>query len=724
MTLFVRSVMTFLVLMFVGLQGALANPAAGPSNVRAVPRYSTPPSILVTWQDVPDETGYEVWRSVDGGPLIQVATLAQNVTSWRDNAINNVSQYRYRLFAFDGAGATIGSDFTTSVTVVWPIQGGHEVLHGFNEVLGWAGIRGGDGVTTGYHDGVDLNRTTSGTTPGDDVLAPRGGIVDQVIPNAAVNDDGFVSVRVEIGPGNFEYDGFNHISNDVGLGPVVAVGDAVAPGQKLAKVGIRRFAGDFADHVHSMVTTGSSFDSSARHFLQIFTSNADRDPLGKKPKLFDENGDGKVVLFRDHNEADKTKYLDYDQTQPFPLRLKPLSGDIDIHVEVTDEQGNNPRQAPIQLGYWIEGPLPATGQDAELDDVKSSTNPYKLYDFRTSYFGAGAAIDCKLVSDIQDTANSGCKGLTDCTTIPGTACNSVIKEGATDFPWPVLHHFIITHAKGENGTRTDVDVNQYWRTKAKEDNGAVTAAQANYAGKAQATKPTDARFPDSEYIIHVLASDLVNINEDLPILNVRLENFTPFIRELSVYQDKDNNSGTQFDADHPGCENELYTYKYPGNSSAYPGSGYLNQSQKVTFARANGPGMDLHKICVKIRFSEGMDSTWANFSVELDPQGASGAPPIAFVGAFSKTYTEDDTWKGQVFVPLDPTGNSDSNLVTHNEDAVIRVKAQDLSDRNNNHRGMDEDADGAPEPDSMDKNHMIKLDATVPITTIQVKKIL
>jgi hypothetical protein len=602
----------------------------------------------------------------------------------------------------------MGGEFTTMVKVLWPISGGHEVLHGFNEVLAWAGIRGGDGVTAGYHDGVDLNRTTTGATAGDNVLAPRGGIVNQVIPTVADPDNGFVAVQVQIGGGMVEFDGFNHIANSAGNGPVVAVGDVVAPGQKLAQVGTVHFNGDFVDHVHSQVTTGSAFAVSARHFLTIFTDPADRDPQSNNPSLFDENGDGKNALYRDHNQADLTKYLDYDHD------TKPLSGDLDIEVEVTDQQGTNPRQAPIQLAYWIEGPLLPT---EDFDDVKSAAHPYKLYDFTNNYFGAGTPTTCSLVSDIQDVANSGCKGLTDCTTSPGGACNSVIKEGAINFPWPVLHHFIITHAKGEDGSRANVQPTEYWRTKAKEDNGGASPMQANYAGMPLATKPTDARFPDGDYTIHVLASDLVHPNIDLKIEKVRIENYPPFIKEIDLYQDTDNNAGTQVDADHPGCETAIYKYKQ-SNPDPYPGPGYLGASQQGIFAAAG------HALCVRVRFSEGMDTTFAGFKVELDPQGTGGAGPLPFIGAFAKTTTDNDTWKGSLVVGPDPSGNSDSDVLDPSKDAIVRVTARDLKDRNNVQRGLDEDDDGNPENDMTDENHRIKLDASTPVTTVQIKKTL
>jgi hypothetical protein len=697
----------------------------------AAPRYGAAPAILVNWTAQPLVVSYELWRVANGVTLTRIATPGPAVTSYQDNAVDTASTYQYEIRACLGAPpvCTPFGTFTTSVTVAWPISGGHEVLHGFNEIIGWAGIRSAvPQIAAGYHDGVDLNKTTIEPFSGDDVRAPRGGVVDTII-DSAVADDSFVSVKVDVGVdalGNpmYEWDGFNHIANDGSHDRVVCMGDFVAPGTKLAQVGTRHFDGDFTDHVHSMVTTVAAVgQTSARHFLTIFTDPADRDPQGLAPTLFDENDDGKVVLFRDHNDPVLTNYLDYDHD------AKPLSGDLDIEVEVTDQQGTNPRQAPIRLKYWIEGPLPAAEAS---DDVKSTAHPYWLYDFQTNYFGAGTPTNCMFLADIQDAANSGCKGLNDCVNNPmnsGAACNSVITEGilsTTYFPWPVLHHFIITDTKGENGARTNTDGTQYWRTKAMEDGGNVEATTANYAGMPLASKPSDARFPDGDYDIHVLASDLVHADVDLvsvmfngttPLQHVRLENYTPFIKEIDVYDDADGNPTTQVDADHPGCERQLYKYKHT-NPNPYPGANYLTQAQSESFATA------LHTICVRIRFSEQMDATWPGFRVELDPQGDAGAPPIPFVGTFSKTYTLNDTWKGTVVVPVDASGNSDASLTDHTLDAVIRVMAQDLKDRDGNQRGLDADADGTAEVNSADVNHMIKLDAKRPVTSIGVRKTL
>jgi len=676
-------------------------------NVTATPVYSAVPAIVVKWQDQPSETSYKFFLTVGVGTPTQVATLATNVTSWTDVTVNGTDSYTYDVEACISASCSSIGTFTTSVTSVAT----GEVLHGFNEVIAHAGVSAVNGVgATGYHDGVDINRSTSSPAAGDDVLSIRGGVVVDIYDSTAGDDDGFLAVKIDMGGGAFEYISFNHTANDNGNERVVCRGEVVSPGQKIAQVG-RSFSsapynlGDFSDHVHTMIIPGPNPGDNTlginndRHLLTLFSSNSLRDRGSNLPELFDENNDGKNVLFRNHNEAVKTKYLDYDETQPFLLRLMSLSGDIDIHVEVTDQQGNSPRQAPIRLNYWIEGPIDNT---VDYDDVMQAATPYKFHDFENNYLGAGTPVDCNLMVDIQNAANSGCQGLTTaayCTTAPMLACNSIIKEGATSFPWPVLHHFIVTHAK--DGVTPAVDANMYWRTKAKEDNSGATLIDANFAGKTEATKGSEARFPDGEYTLHFLASDLVNSNVDLTMKNVRLENYAPFIKEFIICQDRDGNSGTQFDAGYPGCELKLYEFTHKNPES------YVLIKNGV-FAGA------AQTICIKLRFSEGMDASWPSFDVSLDLSGPGGAALIAFAGSFSKTYNKDDIWKGTVSFPIDASGGSDSS------DSVISITARDLADRMGNFRGLDANDDGTGEADSNDSRHKIPTDARAPTARLQI----
>jgi hypothetical protein len=348
------------------------------------------------------------------------------------------------------------------------------------------------------------------------------------------------------------------------------------------------------------------------------------------------------------------------------------------------------------VAYWIEGPrAPVNGLDH--DNVRSAATPYMLFSWANVHFGSGAsAPNWRHVVD--ESQNFG----------------PTIMQGGETYPWPNYKHFIITNTMHGDGTQAHVDATQYWNTNAKNDTAITpTDNKANFAGEADTIIPREARFPDGDYTIHVLVSDLIHANEDLKIENVRLENFTPFIKKLTVYQDLDNNLATMVDTDHPGCEAELYNYSHD-NPNPYPGGNYLAIAQRPVFARAE------RRICIKVRFSESMDTTAAQFKVELDPQGAAGAAAMDVGGGvFSKTYNDNDTWTGQITVALDPSGNSDAQQASPNDDAVIRVTARDLRDRSNNHRGLDQNADGTAE--GMDENHKIKLDASTPLGQIRIQ---
>ena len=185
-------------LIFLGLPAHGLPPTCPKAGVvvTATPVYSTPPAIRVNWVDQPSETSYEIWRAVGAGTPARVNAPAANATTWMDTAVNNSDNFTYEVRACSGVTCTSIGTFTTSVTSTFPVAAG-EVLHGFNEVIAWAGVRGGDGVTSGYHDGVDINRSTTGTTPGDDVLASRGGtitLIDSATPEANTSSPGVVPV--------------------------------------------------------------------------------------------------------------------------------------------------------------------------------------------------------------------------------------------------------------------------------------------------------------------------------------------------------------------------------------------------------------------------------------------------------------------------------------------------------------------------------------------------
>jgi hypothetical protein len=722
-----------------GAAPALAVPMP-PLQLKIVPVYSTPLAIKLTWIERGDATaGYDIERGVDGGPLSFLArfprgTVGQPIV-YLDKTVIAASEYTYRVKACDATTCVDSSPFTTSPKVMWPIAGGHEVMHGFNEVSAWNGagqevvtnpVTGKpDLVATGYHMGLDVNKTTADGVPGDIVVAPRGGIV--ITPILEELDNGWIGIRVDVGGGLFETDTFNHIATTGANAPPVEGGDVVVPGQPIAHIGLyANFPGNFAKHVHYMqerIPIPAGQQRTIRHPLRIFTDPADLDPLGKPPDFFDENKDGKIVLFRAHQPGGAGAFIAYDFVNT------PLRGDVDVEAEVMDEQGNDPRQAPMDLGYWIEGPIPDGEQH---DDVKSAARPYRLYDFREEYFGGippspGFArvppAPCDAVSDIVDATNSGCRGLMNCTTHPGVACNSVITEGTTSWNWPVLHHFIVTHAKGEEGKRADVDRNQFWRTAAKDDGAPVDSTHANYAGQPTTTKAWEARFPDGDYVIHVIASDLVHDKVDLPIRDshfpqgpqpgIRLENFAPFVKEMIVARDADENPATG----QPmlaGCESVIHHYRHTPRQPYGRAQDVLISRVATTIVRSG------QQLCVLIRFSEPVMSA----TVDLVRDRGTGAPVpgAAFTGSLSKTYNTDDTWIGTVALPIDQSGASDASPAGDEHDTAIRIVALDRRDATGTARGLDANSDGIPETGGADLSHVVKLDLSLPTGSLDAEK--
>lgn len=701
--------------------------ATTPYDVKVVPVYSIPPGVRLSWIETGGVKNYEISRSIDGVPGVErIATIPGGANGHKvdhlDKNLDADLMYTYRIQVCPLTGSCFNlDDSTTSPRVVWPISGGREVVQNYNEVVGWQGIGeapAGEQTATGFHMGVDLQKTTPAGEEGDDVLAPRGGVV--VPPNLSVRDDGSIAIKVDVGGGHFEYDSFNHIATGPGDQPPVAAGDVVQPGQKIAEIGtLNGFPGNFAKHVHFMsernpIPPGQQ--RIIRHPLSTFTEQDDRDPGGTPPALFDENKDGKIVLFRDHGAGTLINY-DYATT--------PLHGDVDVAVEVMDEQGgSDPRVAPLDLGYWIEGPLPPAEQ---LDDVKSATHAYRLFDFRVEYFGGipGSVprVPCEKVADITDAANAGCRGMTDpshCVTRPPGLCSSVIKEGTVNWAWPVLHHYIVTHAKGETGAHADVDALQYWRTAAKDDGAPVVSTHANYAGLPTTTKAWEARFPDGDYTIHVLASDFVtSINLPIrdnrfppgPAPGIRLENFAPFVKEIVIARDADGLSATSA-MGLPGCEDVLHHYRHTPPHH-YPRPQDLKVSELATTIVRSG-----QKLCTKILFSEPVGSV----TVDLVRDRGTGAAVAAsgFTGTPSKTHNADDTWTGSVTLPVDASGNSDGGPASDEHDVAIRIQASDRRDAFGAMRPLDRDGDGSGDAGG-DVNHVFgRLDLSPPTATINV----
>ena len=141
----------------VGGEGPTSNVAcaipAQATGAKAVP--ASPTSVTVSWTDAsPNESGFRVYRSVDGTTWALAATVAANVTSWFTDQLAC-----YRVVAFNGYGDAPASNVAcaiptapfgvtatesgaASVTVAWLDQSANEdgfrVYRSSDGISGWA----------------------------------------------------------------------------------------------------------------------------------------------------------------------------------------------------------------------------------------------------------------------------------------------------------------------------------------------------------------------------------------------------------------------------------------------------------------------------------------------------------------------------------------------------------------------------------------------------------
>jgi hypothetical protein len=600
---------------------------------------------------------------------------------------------------------------------------------------------------TGYHEGVDMNRSqVAGART--KVLAPATGIINRRHGDGS-KDQGYLSFQlaVDYDPASldlvWEQLGFSHLATATvsggsghGIPAELVRGRWIRPGDFIADIGDKGFSGILSDHTHVGLEKGAT-ERDSRPFLALYQQDQYRDPKLTPPDFIDENEDGKVVLFRDRSipnfwdvgATEDPSYIDYDESNS-PI----LSGDIAIHVEVMDEQGTDPRIAPNRVGYWIEGPREAETDD---DDVRSSENPYVLFDFGPradldgdAYFFGGKPVleppvACWDIADVSDIANAGCPlgGPAYCQqSRPGDACpvNVLFDPPGSNkvYGYPILHHFIVTNARDSSGRPASVDRQQHWRTNAKEGDSGSLAFDANYAGKTRATKATEARFPDGEYKLGVYMADMVHEETRLapasaraaaPDLAMRLENFAPIIEEADIYQDADFEP-TESALWLRSCEKPLYQYEYPGPINAYPGARHLSASRRERIDLSGGC-----RICVRIRFSEGMDSAAGQSSFTMWADGTDlGALPL-LDGSWSTKYSTDDEWIGSYALGCSPGDFSIEEQVQSRLTALsLWVRAHDLEDDEGDERGLDIADNGAGRIDATDAHHRYVLDEEAP----------
>lgn len=500
-------VVAFTIFALACLAGTLLAQPVPPTKLSGVPIYKKNQIELEWRHDGAMATSFEIERKEAGGAFAQVGTTNAATKKFLDtNGLATDKEYFYRVRAVGAAGPSAYTpEFQQNLKVVWPTPASDEMLHGWNDTIGTAGVAI-DGKVNGFHEGVDHQRPDGGSHV--KVLALRGGRVRA----AGTGANSSVSIEVRYGD-TTEYDEFYHLANGV----TVKENDAVRAGEQIGEISEDHFGVDFTDHTHMAFAKSKFGDVIEWHPLQIYLANKEKDPKEKKPALADHAGTpAGSLLWRPHGSA--AAPTPYDPT-------KPLSGDVDLIVEVADEMGTLPDQNPNRLGYWIL-PNESIG-NRSANGVKSRAEPYMLFDYTRAWFGKGQA-DLKLHNKVV---------------FEGQDHGPNIKSGTETYPWQNFKHYIVTNAKDVTGKVGDVDDGQYWNTNAKEDSPSPDQ-RLNYAGKPDTTKTKEARFRDGTYILVVMGSDLVNGNVDLssadPKFNLRLENFPPIVLEARPHGDIDS----------------------------------------------------------------------------------------------------------------------------------------------------------------------------------------
>lgn len=362
--------------------------------------------------------------------------------------------------------------------VIWPVKtdNNHQMLNGF-----------GDGTPNNiykFHEGIDILASGKG---GEDIVAARGGKVLWNNPNYV---GGMVTIEVDVGGGSKQYDRYLHVSNIAAPAETMDI----AAGAAIGKISATQYE-EGRRHLHLSVLNAAPPRASApaenthlNPFLR-FTSNADRDPLSKIPRLEDTNSDKKLLLVTRSGTANA-------------IAKQTIDGDVDLIADARDPMHDSLLRSvnPHRAGYYVK---PLFDKGVVAHGVKTADAPYILAQFDDNWFAGTPFTNGKfpLVYDESRPVD------------PNPVPNSTS-----------LKHMIVTNTKGTDGRPANV-VDEYWNTNAKDDGSADTVAHANFAGKDDTGLNAMARFKDGEYEMHTILGDVVNTTVDVTAGKVRLDNF-------------------------------------------------------------------------------------------------------------------------------------------------------------------------------------------------------
>ena len=456
-----RSLVFLLCLGFLGT----AHAVNAPTNLQVVPRYDAAISLVVSWTDAsPDESGFEVQRRPVGGAYVTVANVGAGVQQFIDATATGDQSWEYQVRALNGAtgnSAWVGPVVAMSPVQVWPINDGdRDILHSMGTPLR-AGV-------SYHHEAWDISAS------GKQVDASRGGPITVINGGAG----GTLSMNVDFGAAGVLGDSYLHVDVDA----VLAVGDVLAPGNRIGTVSTTYFNRDVeADHVH--------WGSDATNNLLPFTQNINRDPNLQSPVFGDINNDGKDFIIVDAAANDHTNPRDY------------AWGDVDFLVDAYDDMSadTNLLMAPFHLAYWIQSGVSGG------ENVASSAAPYVLVQF-----------DFSLVN--RNTHN-----------IQGVYWNLPADIDGID-TWQTYLTWIITNTSGTTGARANIDSTQFWRTDARVGSG---ARENRSDAPVKARENEEARFKDGTYFVNLTAKDVVNTTN--AVRSVVVDNSRPYVKRVTVY---------------------------------------------------------------------------------------------------------------------------------------------------------------------------------------------
>lgn len=481
------------------LLAALSAWAAGqgvPQNITATAPTAT--SIQLTWDDVPDDESYRIER--DG---VVIANVPQNQTHFTDNGLTTGTTYVYRVGNVSGGNVAWSAKawaLPTTQTEFWVVDGlaANERRVGYTYCEYFQRYP----ANTNYHFGVDVMRVGNDATGKKTVVAPFSGRIRNFV---VLNGDQNLAVRIS----NGEHYLLAHLQNSVmGAGDI---GGWVMAGARVAEV-LNNDFGVYGAHVHcnrdvQPYNFANPVATNMRHFLELYSAGSSlRDPTGAapqvlnptKPDTIDPNAD--PILFKADGAGGAyfTAKTPVNPPPPQKAQIFIVKGKVDIVAGAQDPMGHPVKPAAVfSIGYWIEA------RRRFAHDVMSQGRPYVLHRCSPHLFNGNQP----LTNDIYETTQK--------TVVWNT--------------WTNCYHYVVTNTKGIDGSMANVDASQHWATKAKN----VAGGEANGVGKGDATKASEAYFPDGPYEVFVRVSDLNTTVVISPSshTHVWVENFPPAVAD-------------------------------------------------------------------------------------------------------------------------------------------------------------------------------------------------